>query len=148
MNTYSFRQTKLWGYILMAACTSSIILYYYAKSIPSVIPKDNLLKEICMCSGQILWQGIIMRLWVKGEITKYLSQMITISLLGSLALIPIIILNSRAEIGLEFKMTGFFLIVACMIIEHARRVKKIALPEYLTYTWILYRIFWIPLLLF
>ncbi len=137
-----------WIYILLATFVSSIALYYYTVSIPEIIPKDNLFKEIFMCSGQILWQAFIVRIWIIKEITSYIYQMITVSLFGSLALTPLIILESQIKIPLEIRVGLFLMIVLGMIIEHARRVKNMGFPKYLTYTWVLYRVFWLPILLF
>lgn len=137
-----------WIYILFATTISTIVLFYYAKELPELIPNDNLTKEMIMCSGQLLWQGSIVLIFIKRKIHNYLYQMITVSLLGSLALIPMILVYRQTLIGIEIKIFLFLLVVCAMIIEHARRVKKLGLPSYLTVTWIVYRILWLPLLLF
>ena len=132
----------------MATIVSTIVLFYYAKELPELIPNDNLTKEMIMCSGQLIWQGAILLLWIKRKVRSYLFQMITVSLLGSIALIPFIIWYHYQSISIELRVLFFLLIVSCMIIEHSRRVKKLTLPSYLTITWVAYRIFWLPILLF
>lgn len=140
--------TYYWIYIIIATLVSSITLFYLAKAIPELIPDDNLTKETLMCSGQILWQGMILLVFIKKNVTRYLYQMITVSLLGSLALIPLIIWHEQTLLTLETRVGFFFIVVFCMILDHFRRVKKLELPFYLTATWVLYRILWLPILLF
>lgn len=136
-----------WTYILMSTIVSTIVLFYYVKALPELISNDTIIKETCMCSGQILWQGIILIVFLKKKIAMYLYQMITVSLLGSLALIPILILHHQVSLGLEIRVGLFFIVVCCMIMDHYRRVKKLELPSYLTATWVVYRILWLPVLL-
>ncbi|MBW1296728.1 hypothetical protein [Aquimarina litoralis] len=140
--------TYQWSYIIIATMISTIVLFYYTKELPELIANDRLSKEITMCSGQLVWQGGIILLFIKRKIHTYLCHMITVSLLGSLALIPLLLLYKVTLIDLEVKIFLFLLVVSIMIIEHARRVKKLQLPSYLTVTWMLYRIAWLPILLY
>jgi len=142
------RITYQWMYIIIATVISTVVLFYYAKALPELIPNDNLTKEMIMCSGQLLWQGSIILIFIKRKLHTYLYNMITVSLFGSLALIPMIFLFRKESISIEIRIILFLLVVVLMIIEHARRVKKLALPSYLTITWITYRILWLPILLF
>ncbi|WP_299258029.1 hypothetical protein [uncultured Aquimarina sp.] len=142
------RITYQWMYIIIATILSTVVLFYYAKALPELIPNDNLTKEMIMCSGQLLWQGSIILIFIKKKLHSYLYNMITVSLLGSLALIPMILLFQKEQISIEIRILLFLAVVLLMIIEHARRVKKLALPSYLTLTWITYRILWLPILLF
>ncbi|WP_298542984.1 hypothetical protein [uncultured Aquimarina sp.] len=141
-------RTYQWMYIIIATTISTVVLFYYTKELPELIPNDNLTKEMIMCSGQLLWQGSIILIFIKRKLHIYLYNMITVSLLGSLALIPMIFLFQKESISIEIRILLFLLVVLLMIIEHARRVKKLALPSYLTLTWITYRILWLPILLF
>ncbi|WP_299188402.1 hypothetical protein [uncultured Aquimarina sp.] len=140
--------TYRWIYIIIATLLSTLVLYHYAKELPELIPNDNLIKEIVMCSGQLVWQGSIIMIFIKKKIHSYLYNMISVSLLGSLALIPLILLYKQEVIVLEIKILLFLLVVCLMILDHTRRVKKLKLPGYLTATWITYRLLWLPILLF
>ncbi|WP_299608533.1 hypothetical protein [uncultured Aquimarina sp.] len=137
-----------WSYIGIATLISTITLFYYAKELPELITNDKLSIEIVMCAGQLIWQGGIIMLCIKRKIHTYLYHMITVSLLGSLVLIPLLFLYQVALISVEIKVLLFLIVVSLMIIEHARRVKKLKLPSYLTATWVLYRLAWLPILLF
>ncbi|WP_405205341.1 hypothetical protein [Aquimarina sp. LLG6339-5] len=144
----SLQITYRWIYIIFATLLSTLVLYHYAKELPELIPNDNLIKEIAMCSGQLVWQGSIIMIFIKKKIHSYLYNMISVSLLGSLALIPLILLYKQEVIILEIKILLFLLVVFLMILDHTRRVKKLKLPGYLTITWITYRLLWLPILLF
>jgi len=116
--------TYRWTYILFATILTTVTLYQYAKALPELIPSDNLIKEMLMCSGQILWQGSIILVFIKRKTTLYLTHMITVSLLGSILLLPIILIHSIYPTHLAISITYFLAVVCFMIIEHARRVKK------------------------
>lgn len=73
--------------------------------------------------------------------------MITLSFLGSLSLIPILFINTLINIPTTLNIIYFSIVVICMILEHARRVRHLNLNVYLTLTWILYRIIWLPILI-
>ena len=65
----------------------------------------------------------------------YLGNMMTISLAGSLLLIPAILIHPSKNIA-----TGYFLTVAAlMLLEHIRRTKLLNLGWLPTITWIAYR---------
>ncbi|MHA7059652.1 hypothetical protein ACWGOQ_0020670 [Aquimarina sp. M1] len=140
--------TCQWIYIIVATAISTIVLFYYAKSLPEVIPYNNLTKEMVMCFGQIIWQGAIILLFINRNIHRYLCHRITVSLLGALALIPMILYYQKELVAIEIRILLFLLVVSLMIIEHVRRIKKLKLPPYLTVTWITYRFLWLPILLF
>ncbi|MDY8134488.1 hypothetical protein [Aquimarina sp. 2201CG5-10] len=133
MNTHSI--TYQWVYIIIATVISTITLFYYSKAIPEIIPDDKLILEFLMCSGQIFWQGMIILIFInKKIITSYIYNMITISLLGSLMLIPFLIMNQKSTFSVEIRVFYFFVVISIMIIEHIRRIKKLGLPTYLTWT--------------
>ena len=59
--------------------------------------------------------------------------------MGSLVLLPVLLLNHFMLVN-EYIILGWFgLTVNLMILEHYRRTKILELPKYLTITWILYR---------
>jgi hypothetical protein len=63
----------------------------------------------------------------------------TVSLVGSLLLLPILILNLVVNIP-EFVTLGWFgITVLLMLVEHSRELKKLELPFYLSITWVIYR---------
>ena len=71
---------------------------------------------------------------------NYFGNVMTISLMGSLLLLPLLIINWSVQISETILLTGFGITVLLMFLEHKRRVKLLKLPSYLTYTWVLYRV--------
>jgi hypothetical protein len=76
----------------------------------------------------------------KKTIINYTGNLMTVSLMGSLILTPILILTQFINVS-EFIVLGWFgITVFIMFAEHFRRVKVLKLPSYLCFTWVLYRI--------
>jgi len=136
-----------WTYIIFCSLISSLILNQYSSLLTSFITDTTFIRELIMCSGQILFQGIIIYTLVKKDSLNYLGNMISISFFGSLALIPILFINNFISVPELFNIIYFGFVVCLMILEHKRRVSFLTLPIYLTFTWVIYRLLWIPILL-
>ncbi|CAN0361151.1 unnamed protein product, partial [Ectocarpus sp. 4 AP-2014] len=142
-----FNQTYRWLYIVFATVVSTLVLQAYSKLLPNIVSPNNYLLEFLMCGGQIVFQGLILLLFVKDKMLGYIGNMITVSLIGSLLLIPILLASIIAVPGTIFLISYFLLVVGFMILQHQERVRNLQLPTYLTLTWILYRLIWIPILI-
>ena len=145
--TPDFNLKYRWTYIIFCTLISSLILNQYSNLLTSFITKSSFTRELIMCSGQIIFQGIVMYTLVKKERLNYFGNMISISFFGAIALIPILIINHIFLVSEIFNIAYFGFVVCLMILEHKRRVTFLTLPIYLTLTWVLYRILWIPILL-
>ena len=137
MNTVTYKV----GFVLVAACFTSTVLLFYSNLLVPIIPPSNLLREYFICFGQIIFQGLILAvLKTKKElILTYIVNMMMVSLLGGLLLLP-------AFVGLFFNLKfqyGYMIYFLCialfMFFNHKKRVKNISAPIWLTYTWVLYR---------
>jgi len=69
-----------------------------------------------------------------------MGNLITVSLMGSLLLLPILLLSGFIAIPQMIILGWFLLAAAIMFIEHYRRIKLLGLPRYLCFTWVLYRV--------
>lgn len=126
-------------YILFATFFTAIILFQYAKMI-TLLPKANFGREILLAIGQIGFQYLFIQKLDKQKQLNYIGNLVTVSVIGSLVLLPILLLNQFVIIN-EYLILGWFgLTVSIMILEHFRRIKLLELPKYLTMTWVLYRI--------
>lgn len=141
-----FNRTYRWLYIVFATVVSTTVLQAYSKLLPTIVSLDNHLWEFLMCGGQIVFQGLILLFFVKDKILSYIGNMITVSLIGSLLLMPILLASIIAVPGTIFLVGYFLLVVVFMVLLHQERVSNLQLPTYLTITWILYRLLWIPIL--
>ena len=145
--TPDFNVKYRWAYIIFCSLVSSLILNQYSNLLRGFITESTFIRELIMCSGQILFQGIVMYTLVKKGLLNYLGNMISISFFGSLALIPILVINRIFLVSELFNIVYFGFVVCLMILEHRRRVSFLTLPLYLTLTWVIYRLLWIPILL-
>lgn len=93
-----------------------------------------------MAFGQIVFQSLFLLKFDKKTIINYGGNLMTVSLMGSLILLPVLILNHFINLPEMFVLGWFGITVLIMCAEHFRRVKVLKLPFYLSYTWILYRI--------
>jgi len=126
-------------FIGFALTVTSFVLFGYSNLIP-ILPKSNITREIILAFGQIVFQSLFLLKFDKKTIINYAGNLMTVSLMGSLILIPILILNQFIDLPEMFVLGWFGITVFIMCAEHFRRVKVLKLPFYLSYTWILYRI--------
>ena len=110
------------------------------------IPYDWKL-ELAIVTGQLVFQFPF--LYRKSFDVKwvYFENMLIVSWIGSLLLIPLLLMNYVYPLPIEVNVIYFALVVATLFFEHRRRVKNLRLPEYLCYTWILYRLLILPFIL-
>lgn len=131
-----------WAYIFFAWLITSLTLTYYTALLLPLVPASNLSRESFICGGQILFQAtlilLIMRISNKA-LVNYLGHLMTVSLMGALALLPAFLFNGFLNNPLLY--LGYFMLVVClMLLEHARRVKLLTLPWTLSLSWVLYRL--------
>lgn len=135
--TFSYKYRIL--YIIFAAVITALTLYNFSAIIPD-LPKGNLTRELILAFGQIIFQSLFLIKFDKEKILNYAGNLITVSLFGCLILTPILVLNQFFKIP-EIIIFGWFgMTVLVMFIEHYRRIKLLELPNFLCYTWVIYRI--------
>jgi hypothetical protein len=133
-------------FITFALTITSFVLFGYSNLIPN-LPKSNIAREVILAFGQIVFQSLFLLKFDNQTIINYAGNLMTVSLMGSLLLIPILIVNQFINLP-EILVFGWFAItVFIMFVEHFRRVKVLKLPFYLSYSWILYRILALLLIL-
>lgn len=126
-------------YIGFATLFTALILFHYAHLI-TLLPNSNFGRELLLALGQIGFQYLFIQKLTKEKQINYIGNIVTVSVIGSLILVPILLLNQFFLIN-EYVVLGWFgLTVTIMIFEHYRRVNILKLPKYLTATWILYRL--------
>ena len=96
--------------------------------------------EVCMVAGMLLFQFIFIYKKNRELIFDYFANVLIVSVIGSLLLLPLIFINYVFPLPDLLNISYFFLAVLYMFFEHKRRVKAIGLPIYLSYTWVLYRV--------
>ena len=70
---------------------------------------------------------------------EYYLNMLLVSVFGSFLLWPLLIINHFYNCSDAANLIYFLVVVAVMFFEHKRRVTKLLLPRFISYTWVLYR---------
>ncbi|MCS4301106.1 DCC1-like thiol-disulfide oxidoreductase family protein [Chryseobacterium sp. BIGb0232] len=123
------------SYIAFVAIFSAYILSLYSGKL-GVNLTPNLLRELTVCLGQILWQTLFLKSYLKDKIWDYLGNMMTVSLLGTLLLIPALLVSFTSV----FYLIYFGVVVFIMFIEHLRRCRILKLNYFPTISWMLFRL--------
>jgi hypothetical protein len=133
-------------FIAFALTITTFALFAYSNLIP-ILPKTSIVREVALAFGQIVFQSLFLLKFNKQTIINYAGNLMTVSLMGSLILLPIWIVSQFINIPAIIILGWFALTVFIMFAEHFRRIKILKLPYYLCYTWILYRILALLLIL-
>jgi hypothetical protein len=74
------------------------------------------------------------------DLKKYAVLALTISMFGSLLLLPLVTYSFMFQVSEIVALIYFFCVVAILFITHYWLIKKEQLPTVLTYSWVLYRL--------
>jgi len=139
---YSYRI----AYIVFATLVTAIVLFHYSGLI-KMLPEGNFGREMALATGQIIFQGLFLLNRDKQTAFNYFGNLISVSLMGSLLLVPMLLLSHFFEIHQLLILGWFGLTAATMFAEHYRRIILLSLPHYLCYTWVAYRLIALALIL-
>lgn len=130
------------AYLALSAILTAMILSSYSRLLHGVVPASNPSREYMIAAGQIFFQANILLAFkpTKKLLFDYLGNMMTVSLIGSLLLLPLLILNHYTSIHPFLAPGWFFAVVLYLFLLHRRRVGYIQAPVLLSYTWVLYRV--------
>jgi len=127
-------------YLILSAALTSGILLRYSALLHDVVPTSNLFREYAICFGQIGFQASLLVLFRmrKETLFDYLGNMMTVSLIGGLLLLPVLMLKPYVALPSYVSLTWFLAVLAFMFRQHRRRLSSIKAPAWLSYTWVLY----------
>lgn len=133
--TFSYKYRIL--YIVFATFITALTLSKFSELLPD-LPQGNFFRELILASTQIVFQSLFLTKFDEEKILNYAGNLMTVSLFGCLILTPILMLNQFIIIP-EYIVLGWFgLTVLIMLMEHIRRIKRLQLPSYLSYTLVMY----------
>lgn len=139
--TPTFHLTYRWAYIIFAWFVSSLILAKYSMLLTDFLPKGNPAREYVICAGQILFQAATISFIRRDRVIHYLGNMMTISLAGSLLLIPGIVLHYFVHLDNSMIYLAWFgIVVNLMFLEHLRRTKILEIHFLSSVSWVTYRL--------
>ncbi|WP_020526607.1 hypothetical protein [Flexithrix dorotheae] len=146
--TPDFSLTYRWLYIGLVWLFISWIVGAFAQLLVHLVSQGSFRRELLICGGPILWQGALMFFLKKDRIVHYLGNMMTVSLIGAVLLIPAILAGSfYPEIPQIILLAYFCGVVSFMLIEHMRRVKILEIHWIASLSWVLYRVFVLMIIL-
>ncbi len=103
-------------------------------------PLTNLQSAFIIAFGQIVFQlFFLLKKNLKANL-NYIGNLMTVSLLGCIGLLQTMLLNMIIPLPQTIILISFLGIIGFMFFEHKRRVALLELPSYLSYTWIIYRL--------
>lgn len=121
-------------YLIFTVLLSSYVLSLFtAKS--GLGLHQNFLREFVICLGQIVWQTVFLKAYLKEKIWDYLGNMMTVSLIGTLLLIPALFTDFKPV----FYLMYFGAVVSVMFLEHIRRCRILKLNFLPTVSWMVFR---------
>ena len=130
-------------YIAFVLLFSTFILGIYNQKLFPFF-KENFQLEFFICSMQIVWQSVFMGFYLKEEFWDYLGNMMTVSLMGTLLLIPTLFFNLKPI----FYFIYFGIVVFIMFMEHMRRCRILKIGILPTISWMIFRITFGAILLY
>jgi predicted DCC family thiol-disulfide oxidoreductase YuxK len=136
----TFRLSYRLVYLLFTWLVVAYILTKYAGHLTPLVPLGSAYREYLICGGQILFQGIIISWYAPAKRWNYLGNMMTISLAGSLLLLPVLLLAQFVALNAIICTICFMGVAGLMFLEHIRRTKLLQLGWLLTITWMVYRL--------
>jgi hypothetical protein len=137
-----FNYPYRFAFILFSVVVSSFILNVYTQHLHSFLPGASITRELLICFGQIAFQFLMGLIFIKSSEMRlhYLGNMMTISLIGSFLLLPLIILNQVFAFPDGIFLIYFGCVVTYMLWLHVKRVQQLMVSGLLSLTWVLYRL--------
>ncbi|GEN75355.1 DCC1-like thiol-disulfide oxidoreductase family protein [Chryseobacterium hagamense] len=120
------------AYLVFVAVFSGCILSLFSEKLGL---NRNFFREAGICTGHILWQTVFLKVYLKEKLWDYLGNMMTVSLIGTLLLIPGLFI----DLNITAAFIYFGTVVTVMFFEHIRRGKVLGLNLLPTLSWTLFR---------
>lgn len=134
-------------YMVVAIGVSAFTLASFAKLIPSYLAVGyDYRTEALMVSGQVFFQWMFMGRHSWPQRGKYAVIALTISLLGSILLFPLLAYSAILAVSQPLAVAYFLAVVAIIFAAHHHLVKAEGLPAVLAVTWVLYRLLFLAYL--
>lgn len=128
------------AYVVFAWLVTSIVLSGYVRLLQPIVPAGNFSREFLICGGQIFFQLAVVRLMARDKVLHYIGNMMTVSLIGALLLLPMLALDHVVNIPLAASFAWFTTVVTFMLSIHWKRAKMLGLPVWATVGWVCYRL--------
>lgn len=129
-----------WAYIILVALFTGLVLNQFAYGLNNALGySHNHWREFVICFGQIIWQGAAVFFISRENLMDYLGNMSTVSLLGAVLLLPLLVIHAFIPLSAIALLAAFAWVVGLMLMEHIRRCRILGIPVSLTFSWVIYR---------
>jgi hypothetical protein len=135
----SFNLKYRWTYIVLSWIVTSLLLSAFTDLFIPFVSPGSVYRELFICGGQIAFQAAAVSLVTRSKRMEYLGNMMTVSLIGSMLLIPAIVIGSFIAVPAIIWLIYFAAVVTFMLYEHMRRMKILNLGIGMSLSWVLYR---------
>lgn len=127
-------------YILLACTLTVLILQPFSQLLHNYVPTIGIEREWLICFGQLVFQFPVVTAIHRERLVHYWGNLMTVSLIGSLLLLPVFLINTWITIPSILILGYFGSVVLAMLIMHMHRCKVLELGIVPTITWIIYRL--------
>lgn len=138
-----------WIYLILGALFTGFVVNQFTFQLYQQLGWEHTYwQEYFVCFGQIGWQFLVLYFINKKQRMNYLGNMTTVSVIGALLLLPILLLNKYLIFSSITLLAGFGLIVAFMLLIHLKRSAHLGLPIWTSVSWVFYRTIVLFIILF
>lgn len=128
-------------FLLLTAVFTAMVLYRFISPVLQFNHLDTgLTQELLVVTGQIGFQSTVLLALKQKNIFQYLGNMMTVSAIGALLLVPAILYFQFAGFNLYAALAWFAGVVGFMFLLHLKRCKKLGLGLGISLSWVFYRI--------
>lgn len=128
-------------YLVFCAGLSAFALGSFAKIIQGYLAvRYDYRTELLMVVGQVGFQWLFMSDSTWAARRTYAILALSVSMIGSVLLLPLIAIHSASAVSPFFATTWFFGVVGVIFLVHHAFIVRARLPLHLTLTWVLYRL--------
>lgn len=103
--------------------------------------------EAVFVTAQVGFQWLFMMRSNWEERVRYMFIALTVSMMGSLMLLPLLLCHSYRSVSALTATVYFFVVVSIIFAIHYRLIVRNSLPRILSRTWVLYRVLLLCLVL-
>jgi len=133
-------------YLVTTCLITAAILSVYAKLMNGLLPHGPAYREYLVCGGQIIFQAVVVGFVNKDRRWDYLGNMMTISFIGAMLLLPGFLIDILFNMKPIFYVGWFLCTAGVMLLLHVKRSKLLHIGLTMTITWMLYRLILLALI--
>lgn len=128
-------------FLLFTSIFTGFILFHFITPILKEKHLHNgLMQEMLVVTGQVVFQSAALLFFAREKLWDYLGNMMTVSTIGAVLLIPAIIVYKISGFHFYYALAYFAAAIGTMFWLHLRRCKKLGLDLEISASWVLYRI--------